>query len=82
MYRLKVWVLFNNFLYSDYALVFGVGRFRSVEVDFCRPTVRSVLHRPTETTVIDPTKWQVSYVKLRNLSQILVNKNEKFREIE
>ena len=29
-------------------LVFGVGRFRSVEVDFRRPTLRSVLGRPTE----------------------------------
>ena len=29
-------------------LVFGVGLFRSVEVDFWRPTLRSILDRPTE----------------------------------
>ena len=31
-----------------FRLVFGVGRFRSVEVDFWRPTLRSILDRPTK----------------------------------
>ena len=35
---------------GTWLLVFGVGRFRSVEVDFWRPTLRSTFDRPTKTT--------------------------------
>ena len=37
-----------DFLLTESLIVFGVGRFRSVEVDSWRPTIRSVLERPTE----------------------------------
>ena len=43
----------NEINYETHKVVFGVGRFRSVEVDFWRPTLRSIFGDRPKTTEID-----------------------------
>ena len=62
IYQKSFWSLYLQYKYIKQALVFAVGRSRSVAVDFWRPTDRSILDRPAEKTTKNDRKSTFSEI--------------------